>query len=96
MNDIKAAHFMKQFIGYEFDATITTIVPSGFFVRLKDYFVEGFVAASSLKDDYYEYVEYAYAMVGKRKKRVFKLGDDVRVVLIGVDKFAAEIDFTVL
>ncbi|AEA33437.1 ribonuclease R [Hippea maritima] len=95
MNDIKAAHFMRQYIGEVFDATITTIIPSGFFVRLKEHFVEGFVAVSSLKDDYYEYVEYMYAMVGKRKKKIFRLGDDVRVMVVNVDKFAGEIDFTV-
>ncbi len=96
MNDIKAAQFMKNHIGEEFTGTITTIIPTGFFVRLKEYFVEGFVPAHQLKDDYYQYVEYMYAMVGKRKRRVFKLGDDVKVMPISVDKFAGEIDFTVV
>ena len=96
MNDIKAAQFMKDKIGEIFTGTITTIIPTGFFVRLKEHFVEGFVPANQLKDDYYQYIEYMYAMVGKRKKRIFKLGDDVRVMVIAVDKFAGEIDFTVV
>ncbi len=96
MNDIKAAQFMKKHIGEVFTGTITTIIPTGFFVRLKEYFVEGFVSANQIKDDYYQYVEYMYAMIGKRKRRVFKLGDDVKVIPISVDKFAGEIDFTVV
>ena len=96
MNDIKAAQFMKERIGETFTGTITTIIPNGFFVRLKEHFVEGFVPANLLKDDYYQYIESMYAMVGKRKRRVFKLGDEVKVMAVSVDKFAGEIDFTVV
>ena len=96
MNDIKAAQFMKERIGETFSGTITTIIPNGFFVRLKEHFVEGFVPANLLKDDYYQYIESMYAMVGKRKRRVFKLGDEVKVMAVSVDKFAGEIDFTVV
>ncbi len=96
MNDIKQAQFMKEKIGETFFGTITTIIPNGFFVRLKEHFVEGFVPANLLKDDYYQYIESMYAMVGKRKRRVFKLGDEVKVMAVSVDKFAGEIDFTVV
>ncbi len=96
MNDIKAAQFMKERVGETFSGTITTIIPNGFFVRLKEHFVEGFVPANLLKDDYYQYIESMYAMVGKRKRRVFKLGDEVKVMAVSVDKFAGEIDFTVV
>lgn len=96
MNDIKAAQFMKEKIGKIFTGTITTIIPTGFFVRLKEHFVEGFVPASELKDDYYEYVEYMYAMVGKRKRKIYKLGDDIKITPISINKFAGEIDFMVV
>ncbi|WP_051904356.1 ribonuclease R [Hippea jasoniae] len=96
MNDIKTAQFMKPRIGEIFNATITTIIPNGFFVRLKEHFVEGFVPASQLKDDYYHYIEHMYAMVGKRTRKMYRLGDDVRVMAINVDKFAGEVDFTIV
>ena len=96
MRDIKSAQFMKEHVGETFTGTITTIIPNGFFVRLKEYFVEGFVPAHQLKDDYYQYIEYLYAMVGKRTRKMFKLGDDVKVMPISVNKFAGEIDLTVV
>lgn len=96
MRDIKSAQFMKEHIGETFTGTITTIIPNGFFVRLKEYFVEGFVPAHQLKDDYYQYIEYLYAMVGKRKKTMFKFGDYVKVMPISVNKFAGEINLTVV
>ncbi len=96
MKDIKSASFMRQYLGEKFSGTIINIIPSGFFVRLDDFFVEGFVPARTLKDDYYEYIEDVYAMVGKRKGKMYRITESVDVVVTKVDKFAAEIDLAVV
>ncbi len=93
MDDIKAAAFMAKHLSEEFEGTIVSIISSGIFVRLDKYFVEGFVAAERMEDDYYEYYEELFAMIGRRKKRVYRLGDRVKVKVVGVNKFAGEVDF---
>ncbi len=93
MDDIKSAAFMYKHIGDEFEGVIVSIISSGIFVRLDRFFVEGFVAAERIEDDYYEYYEELFAMIGRRKKRVFRLGDKVKVKVVAVNKFAGEVDF---
>ena len=93
MDDIKSAAFMHNHIGDEFEGVIVSIISSGIFVRLDRFFVEGFVAAERIEDDYYEYYEELFAMIGRRKKRVFRLGDRVKVKVVAVNKFAGEVDF---
>jgi ribonuclease R len=93
MDDVKSAAFMRKYIGETFEGKIVSIISSGIFVRLNKFFVEGFVAAERMEDDYYEYYEELFAMIGRRKKKVYKLGDSVKVKVVGVNKFAGEIDF---
>ena len=93
MDDVKSAAFMADYIGEKFTGTIVGMISSGIFVRLDRYFVEGFIACERMKDDYYEYYEELFAMIGKRKKKVYKIGDAVEVVPVSVNKFAGEIDF---
>jgi len=93
MDDIKSAAFMHRYIGDEFEGVIVSIISSGIFVRLDEFFVEGFVAAERIEDDYYEYYEELFAMIGRRKKKVFRLGDKVKVKVAAVNKFAGEVDF---
>ncbi len=93
MDDVKSAAFMRRYIGEEFDGVVVSIISSGIFVRLDKYFVEGFVAAERMEDDYYEYYEELFAMIGRRTRKIYKLGDKVKVRVISVNKFAGEIDF---
>ncbi len=92
MNDVKSAAFMRQYIGERFKGTIVNIIPAGIFVRLNRYFVEGFISVDRMKDDYYVFYEELFAMVGRRKHKLYRVGDDVKVVPVSVNKFAGEID----
>ncbi len=93
MDDIKSAGFMSAHLGDEFEGTIVSIISSGIFIRLNRYFVEGFVAVDRMKDDYYEYKEELFSMIGKRTRKIYRIGDDVKVVVVSVNKFAGEVDF---
>lgn len=91
--DLKKAEFMRQHVGSDFRGTISAVTSFGFFVLLDDYFVEGLVHVSSLEDDYYQFLEDDFALVGERTRRRFRLGDQVRVRVASVDLDEREIDF---
>jgi ribonuclease R len=85
--------FMKDKIGEEFEGVISGVTAFGFFVELKDIFVEGLVRVTSLHDDYYQYHEKKYCLVGERTHKIFRIGDEVRVRVDRVDVERRHIDF---
>jgi len=85
--------FMKGKTGEEFEGVISGVTAFGFFVELKDIFVEGLVRVTSLHDDYYQYHEKKYALVGERTHKTFRIGDGVRVRVDRVDVERRHIDF---
>jgi ribonuclease R len=90
---LKKIEFMERHLGDRFTGTIAGVVAFGFFVLLDDYFVEGLVHVNALRDDYYQFREEEYSLVGDRKGRRFRLGDRVRVQVARVDKEERKIDF---
>ena len=88
--------FMRDRIGEEFEGIISGVTAFGFFVELKDIFVEGLVRVTSLPDDYYQYHEKRYCLVGERTHRTFRIGDEVRVRVDRVDVERRHIDFGLL
>jgi len=93
---MKAAEFMHEHLGEEFDGIISGIIPVGFFVGLDKYFVEGLVHVTTLHNDYYTVDRAGVSLVGRATGRRFMLGDRVRVVVTAADKDKAEIDFMVV
>ncbi len=85
--------FMKEKIGDVFNGVISGVTAFGFFVELKDIFVEGLVSVTSLHDDYYQYHEKRYCLMGERTHKTFKIGDEVKVRLERVDTERRHIDF---
>jgi ribonuclease R len=90
---IKQIEFMQDKLGEEFEGIIAGVVPFGFFVRLDNLLAEGLVRVSSLHDDFYLFDERGKRWVGRRTRKVHKLGDKVKVQVIRVDKEQKEIDF---
>lgn len=90
--DIKKAQYMHQFVGEEFTARISSVQPFGFFVELENT-VEGLVHISSIADDYYEFNDRSYTLLGRHTGRKFAIGDEVRVLLVKVNVIEAMIDF---
>jgi ribonuclease R len=85
--------FMKDKMGEVFDGVISGVSAFGFFVELKDIFVEGLVRVTSLHDDYYHYHEKRYSLVGERTHKTFRIGDGMRVRVDRVDVERRHIDF---
>ena len=85
--------FMKDKLGEEYGGVISGVAAFGFFVELKDIFVEGLVRMTSLHDDYYQYDEKKYCLIGERTHKTFTIGDEVRVRVDRVDAERRHIDF---
>jgi len=85
--------FMRDKIGEEFEGIISGVTAFGFFVELKNIFVEGLVRVTSLYDDYYQYQEKRYCLVGDRTHKTFRIGDEVNVRVERVDVERRHIDF---
>jgi ribonuclease R len=85
--------FMREKMGEDFEGVISGVTAFGFFVELKDIFIEGLVRVTSLHDDYYHYHEKRYCLVGERTHKTFRIGDEVRVRLDRVDAERRHIDF---
>ena len=88
--------FMRDRIGEEFEGIISGVTAFGFFVELKDIFVEGLVRVTSLPDDYYQYHEKQYCLIGERTHKTFRIGDQVKVRVDRVDVERRHIDFGLL
>lgn len=88
--------FMKDKINEEFDGIISGVTAFGFFVELRDIFVEGLVRMTSLHDDYYHYHEDKYCLVGERTHQRFRVGDPIRVRVERVDVERRQIDFKLI
>ena len=65
-----------------------------FFVELVEYFVEGLVHVSNLKDDYYHFIEKEHLLRGESRKRSFRIGDQVKVRIDNVSLEKRQIDFS--
>lgn len=92
----KQIEYLKNHLGNEFSAIISGITNFGIFVKITDILAEGLVKLRDLDDDYYIHDEKKYAIVGKRTKKQFRLGDKIQVKLVRVDEERSELDFTIL
>jgi ribonuclease R len=91
--DLKKIEYMERHLGDEFDGTISGVTAFGAFVLLDEVFVDGLLHVNSLDDDYYEFRESEYALVGSRKGRRLRLGDRLRVQVSRVDREERKVDF---
>ncbi len=90
--DLKKAEYMVGLIGEEFDGTISGVTAFGMFVELENG-VEGLIHISSLTDDYYDFVEDQYHLIGEHLKKVYRLGDKVRIEVLQVSITDRAVDF---
>ena len=90
--EMKEIEYMVQFEGDIFRGVISGVTSFGIFVEL-DNGVEGLVHVSSMVDDYYEYAEEQYALVGETSGKRYRLGDEVEVQLVRADVEERNIDF---
>ncbi|MGG0237277.1 ribonuclease R [Bacillus rhizoplanae] len=94
-DELKKAEYMLDKIGEEYDGMISSVTNFGLFVELPNT-IEGLVHVSYLTDDYYRYDEHHFAMIGERTGNVFRIGDEITIRVVNVNKDERAIDFEIV
>ena len=95
VDDLKKAEYMLDRIGEEFTGIVSSVTSFGMFIELPNT-IEGLVHITALDDDYYVYDESHLCLIGEKTKKIYKLGDTVRVSCCKVDIPNREIFFELL
>ena len=91
----KKVKFMQDRVGEDFDGLIISVTKFGFFVELTDLFVEGLVPLDSLTDDRYTYHENTREIIGQRSRKIYALGQKIRVLLDRIDPVEKKLQFAI-
>ena len=89
----KMVEFMSQYIGYEFDAHISGITSYGIYCEIDENHCEGMVRIEDLDDDYYEFDEKNYCLIGRRRHHTYQLGDELRIKVAKANLEKKQLDF---
>jgi ribonuclease R len=89
----KKVKFMEDRVGDEFDALIISTTKYGFFVELTELFVEGLVPIDTLPGDHFRYHENGRKIIGERSRRMFSIGDRIKVRLDRADMVEKKLQF---
>ncbi len=91
----KQVEYIKQFIGEQFDGIISGITEWGIYVEITEYKCEGLVRLANLTDDFYDYDEFNQWIIGRRTRKMFQLGGEVKVIVKQADLQKRQIDLDV-
>lgn len=89
---LKKVQYMEKYVGEIFEGVITGTTSWGIYVELPNT-VEGLVHVNEMDDDYYIYDEPGHRWIGEHSKKVYRLGDKVKVRVIKTDMMTRTIDF---
>lgn len=92
----KQVEFMKDRLGEIYDGVISGVTEWGFYVELTDSMCEGLVPVRDLADDYYDYDEKNYCLIGRRHGTRYTLGDQVKVQVARADLDRKQLDFALI
>ena len=90
---MKQVEFLADKIGQEFDAVISGVTERGLYVEEQTTHADGMIRIKDVGDDYFEYDEKHYQLVGKRTHKAYRLGDPIRVRLEAARVMEKELDF---
>ena len=92
---LKKAEYMSYHLGEEFEGIISGVTGWGMYVELPNT-VEGLVHVNTLRDDYYIFDQDAYELRGEMMKKVYRLGQKVRVRVEDADPMMKTVDFVLI
>ncbi len=90
---LKQVEFMADKIGHEFEGLISGVSKWGLFVEIKENKIEGMIRMSDLDDDYYYLDENNFQVIGNNKRKVYKLGNPVKIKIKSTDFIKKELNF---
>lgn len=85
--------FMQDQVGHEYDGVVSAVTGFGLFIELTSVYVEGLIHITGLPSDYYHFDAAKQRLIGERSRKVFKLGEHLRVKVARVDLDDRKIDF---
>ena len=89
----KMVEFMEDKIGNEYDAHISGIQSYGIYCEIDENHCEGMIPMRDLDDDYYDFDERNYRLVGRRHHHKYQLGDPVRIKVARANLEKRQLDF---
>jgi ribonuclease R len=92
----KQVEFLADKIGEVFDGVISGVAEWGLYVELIDFKCEGMISLRELYDDFYEYDEDNYCVIGKKTGKKFQLGDQIRVQITRANLAKRQLDFSLV
>lgn len=92
----KQVEFMADRLGQEFNGTVSGVTEFGIYVEVDENMCEGMVPLRDLLDDYYEFDEKNYCLVGRRNHRRYSIGDRVRIKVARANLERRLLDFTLV
>ena len=92
----KMVEFMSEYIGEEFDAHISGITAFGIYAEINENHCEGMIPLHDLDDDYYDFDERNYQLVGRRRHNKYMLGDPIRIKVAKANIEKRQLDFTIV
>ena len=92
----KQVEFMKDKLGQVFDGVVSGVTEWGLYVELNDNKCEGLVPIRDLDDDYYEFDDKNYCLLGRRTKRIYRLGDAITVKVAQANLERKQLDFALV
>jgi ribonuclease R len=92
----KQAEYLKDNVGSIYAGIISGVTEWGMYVEIIENKCEGMIRLRDISDDFYTLDEKNYAIIGQRKKKVYQLGDEVRIKVKSVDLTKKQIDFSLV
>ena len=92
----KQAEYLRDQVGNVFSGVISGVTEWGMYVEIIENKCEGMIRLRDISDDFYTLDEKNYAIIGQRKKKVYQLGDEVKIRVKNVDLTKKQIDFSLV
>src|SRR6201996_2368122 len=92
----KQAEFLRDQVGNVYSGVISGVTEWGMYIEIIENKCEGMIRLRDISDDFYTLDEKNYAIIGQRKKKVYRLGDEVQIKVKNVDLTKKQIDFSLV
>lgn len=89
----KMVEYMLDHLGQKFVGVVSGVTEWGVYVELEDTKIEGMVALRDMRDDYYEFDDKNYRIIGQRRRKIITLGDKVKISVLRADMKRKQLDF---
>ena len=92
----KQVEYLMDKVGEEFEGVISGVTEWGLYVEIVENKCEGMIRLRDLDDDFYEFDDTNYCVIGSRTKRKYTIGDSVRILVVRCDLVRKQIDFKIV